>query len=355
LVTLGRWCLRCGPVSNDSQQAAATPPAINENAGTLSYRPLIVGAVLVVGAVVVGFAVGGNLGGLIVIVTGLIMGLTGPVNFAEGRNKLAMIADGRLPAADAGPSRMKKILGAISTVIAVALAIALLVLLFTWAADGIGNWFEWIRAADREDEIRTRLVEHAQLVLTSMFWATIVGVGAGIVAHRFDFLRGPFLGIAAFFLTIPSFALFAVFIPISFIGIGDRGPIIAMAMYAQLPIMRNTITGLSEVDPSVVESAKGMGMSAFQRLRKIEMPLAWPVILTGLRVATLLTVGIAAIAVLVGGGGLGRFVQDGLTRHGLPTAIERTWTGVVFILILAQLLDLGFGLLRRLTTPKGLK
>ena len=128
--------------------------------------------------------------------------------------------------------------------------------------------------------------------------------------------RTPVLGVAAIFLTIPSLALFAIFVPI--VGIGDRGPLLALFMYSLLPIIRNTVTGLEEVDRAVVESAKGMGLSAVQRLVRVELPLAWPVILTGIRVATLLNTGIAAIAVLVGGSGLGTYIRDGLTRYPLP-------------------------------------
>ncbi|MFQ5554240.1 MAG: ABC transporter permease [Acidimicrobiia bacterium] len=302
-----------------------------------------------------GALIGGTGGFTIAIGAALVIGLSSPVRYSAARDHLALISDGRRPATEAGPARARLISSAIGVVLAVVFFVVIVIQLIAYIGDGIGSWVDFMTEGDREAEIRTLFIEHAQLVLAAMFGATIAGVGSGIIAYRFEYLRGAFLGIAAFFLTIPSFALFALFIPIDLVGIGDRGPIIAMTMYAQLPILRNTITGLAGVDRAVVESAKGMGMSSFQRLRKIEFPLAWPVILTGVRVATLLTVGIAAIAVLVGGGGLGRFVQDGLTRHGLPTSIERDWTGVVFILILAQLFDLGFGILRRTTTPKGLR
>lgn len=319
------------------------------------YLRLVAGVVLTVAAAAAGASIGGTGGYAVVVVVGFMVLLTGPVRYSAAREQLTLVRKGRRPPIEKGPARAKLLISAGGIVAGVVFFVGTLILLVDFATDGIGNWIDFMTEGDRETEIRTRFVEHGQLVLAAMFGATVVGVGAGIIAHRIPVLRGIFLGVAAFFLTIPSFALFALFIPISFVGIGDRGPIIAMTMYAQLPIMRNTITGLTEVDSAVVESAKGMGLSPFQRLRKIEFPLAWPVILTGVRVATLLTVGIAAIAVLVGGGGLGRFVQDGLTRHGLPTAIERDWTGVVFILILAQLFDLAFGLLRRFTTPKGLR
>ncbi len=126
-------------------------------------------------------------------------------------------------------------------------------------------------------------------------------------------------------------------------------------MYSILPILRNTIIGLEEVDRAVIESAKGMGLDARRRLLKIELPLAWPIILTGIRVATLLNIGIAAIAPLVGGTGLGRYINDGLQRFPDVTSVERMWTGVVFTIGLALVADLFFTLVRRLTTSKGLR
>ncbi len=161
------------------------------------------------------------------------------------------------------------------------------------------------------------------------------------------------LGIAAVFLTLPSLALFTLFIPI--VGLGFWGPFIALFMYALLPILRNTVTGLTEVSPAVLESARGMGLSSRQRLWQVQMPLAWPVIVTGIRVSTLLTAGIAAIATLVAGGGLGDFIKDGLQRFGLPNGVESIWTGTLFIIILALVFDLIFTFIRRATTSPGLR
>jgi osmoprotectant transport system permease protein len=197
--------------------------------------------------------------------------------------------------------------------------------------------------------------DHAQLVGTSMFFAIIISTGLGILVHRVKALSGIIVGLAAIMLTIPSLALFSIFIPVSWIGIGDRGPLIALCLYSILPILKNTVTGLEEVDAAIVESAKGMGFSTFQRLRRIELPLAWPVILTGIRVATLLNVGVAAIAVLVGGSGLGVYINDGLTRYPNPGSVERMWTGVLFTVGLALLLDFAFAIIRKFTTPSGLR
>ncbi|MDE0802292.1 MAG: ABC transporter permease [Acidimicrobiales bacterium] len=213
----------------------------------------------------------------------------------------------------------------------------------------------WEYLTDREGvgEVLSVTFEHAKLVLTAMGFGVVIGLTLGIMIHRVTALRSPVLGILGVFLTLPSLALFAVFVPV--VGIGDTGPIIALTMYALLPITRNTVTGLQEVDRAVVESAKGMGLSAVQRLVKVELPLAWPVILTGIRVSTLLATGIAAIAVLVGGTGLGVYIQDGLTRYPLPNSVEAVWIAVVFTVGLALLFDTCFTVLRKLTTSKGLQ
>jgi osmoprotectant transport system permease protein len=221
--------------------------------------------------------------------------------------------------------------------------------------DAYQSWWTWMTDAEGWSPIFERVIEHVQLVALSMMFAVVISVVLGILVHRVRVLRGLILGFASIMLTIPSLALFAIFISIPAIGIGDRGPIIALTMYSILPILRNTIIGLEDVDRAVIESAKGMGLNASQRLLKIELPLAWPIILTGIRVATLLNIGIAAIAPLVGGTGLGRYINDGLQRFPDVTSVERMWTGVVFTIALALVADLFFTLLRRLTTSKGLR
>ena len=154
-------------------------------------------------------------------------------------------------------------------------------------------------------------------------------------------------------LTIPSLAFFALMLPL--VGIGNTAPIIALTGYALLPIARNTLAGLRSVDPAVVESARGMGMSGTQRLIQMELPVAWPVILTGIRVATLLTVGIAAVAVLVGGDGLGDEIYSGIRRLGSAGATEALFGGTLAILVIALAFDAVYQFIGRLTTSKGLQ
>lgn len=221
--------------------------------------------------------------------------------------------------------------------------------------DAYQSWWTWMSDAEGWSPIIERAIETTQLVVMAMAFAIVISVVLGVIVHRVHALRGPVLGLASIMLTIPSLALFAIFISIPAIGVGDRGPIIALTMYSILPILRNTVTGLEEVDKAVIESAKGMGLNPTQRLLRVELPLAWPIILTGIRVATLLVIGISAIAPLVGGSGLGRYINDGLQRFPDVTSVERMWTGVVFTILLALVADLFFTLVRRLTTSKGLR
>ena len=155
--------------------------------------------------------------------------------------------------------------------------------------------------------------QHLALVATAMSIAIAIGVPLGILLTRRAKWRGPVLGVANIFQTIPSLALFGFLIPIPFIGgIGPRTAIVALVLYALLPILRNTLAGIMGVDPAVRESAVAMGMTASQILRQVEIPLAARTILAGIRVATVTTVGTATIAAAIGGGGLGVFIFRGV-------------------------------------------
>ncbi len=154
-------------------------------------------------------------------------------------------------------------------------------------------------------------------------------------------------------LTIPSLALLTLFIPV--FGLGWAPTLIALVLYAQLPIVRNTITGLQSVDPGIIESAKGIGMTTSRRMLSIQLPLAWPVILAGLRVATMLLFGISAIAAYVSGPGLGNLVFTGLSRFGAVNATNQALAGSLGIALLALAFDAGYLVLRRLTTSRGIR
>jgi len=217
--------------------------------------------------------------------------------------------------------------------------------------DGVLSFFEYL--TNNFDKVLELSIEHAIYIVSVMVAATIVGVGIGIWVQDKPVQKEVALGIASVFITLPSLALFTIFIPI--VGLGFWSAFIALFMYALLPILRNTVTGLAEVSPAVMESARGMGLTSRDRLWKIQLPLAWPVIVTGVRVAALLTAGIAAIATLIAGGGLGDFIKDGLTNWGFRLAAEKIWTGTLFIIILALIFDGILGLIRKYTTSPGLQ
>ncbi len=217
--------------------------------------------------------------------------------------------------------------------------------------DGLKSWLSYV--SDHFSDILSTTMEHARITLIVIVLATVFSVVLGVIVQRNSALRAASLSIAGIFLTIPSLALFALFIPL--VGIGNTPAMIALFLYSILPILRNTVTGLDGVSPAIIESAKGMGMNGFQQLIRVRLPLAWPVIMAGIRIATLITVGIAAIAVLVGGGGLGSFIQGGLTRLGLPNSYESVWVGTIFTVALGLVLDIVLSLIQRATTPRGLR
>ena len=196
-------------------------------------------------------------------------------------------------------------------------------------------------------------IEHLAIVAISVSISTVIGVILGILTYRTDRPRAAALSVTGIFLTIPSFALFGLLI--APLGLGATPAIVALVMYGLLPIVRNTITGLRSVDPAIVESAQGMGMGRTARLFKIELPMAWPIIITGIRVAAVIIVGIAAIAAVVNGPGLGKDIFRALARVGTPTAVPQAVSAVLFIIAIAIAIDLLFVGIARLTTSKGIR
>jgi osmoprotectant transport system permease protein len=217
--------------------------------------------------------------------------------------------------------------------------------------DALIDWFAYVQL--NFEFILEETIAHARISLIAVGFATVFAVLLGIYAQRRPLMRALVLATAGIFLTIPSLALFALFVPL--VGIGNPPAMAALFLYAQLPILRNTVTGLDSVSPAVVESAKGMGMGTVQQLLRVRLPLAWPVIMAGIRVSTLLVVGIAAIAALVGGDGLGTFIDAALTRLGLPNSYNSLYVGTVFTVLLGLVLDLTLALIQRLTTSRGLR
>lgn len=206
---------------------------------------------------------------------------------------------------------------------------------------------------NRADDLLEMGIGHAAIVGAALVIATILGVALGIATYRTDRPRAFLLAVTGTFLTIPSFALFILLM--GPLGLGWPPVLLALVLYGLLPVVRNTITGLREVDPSIIESAQGMGLSRRQRLLRIELPLAWPVIITGVRVSTLILLGIAAIGAFVNGPGYGEMIVTGLTRVGTPVAVNLILAGTLGVVVLAILFDLLFYAVQRLSTSRGIR
>lgn len=206
--------------------------------------------------------------------------------------------------------------------------------------------------AENSTRITHLLLQHVQVVLISVALAAGLSIALAVATERFPQTRAATLSVTATILTIPSFALFGLMIPI--FGLGVTPTILALTIYAVFPILRNAVTGLESVDPGVLDAARGMGMGSRQRLWRVRMPLAWPVILNGIRVATIMVVAIAAIAAAVRGPGLGELIFRGLSRMGGANALNEALAGVVGVVVVAAVLDVVFLVLARVTTPRGL-
>jgi osmoprotectant transport system permease protein len=199
-------------------------------------------------------------------------------------------------------------------------------------------------------ELVVLIGQHVKLVLIAMLVAVVIGVPTGILLTRHRALRGPVLGVANVMQTIPSLALFGFLIPLPFIGgIGARTALVALVLYSLLPIIRNTITGILGVEPSVREAAVAMGMTDGQVLRQVELPLAMGVIVTGIRVATVIAVGVTTIAAAVGAGGLGVYIFRGLRQYDNNLLLA----GALSAALLALIADFSLGLVERRFTRTG--
>jgi osmoprotectant transport system permease protein len=211
----------------------------------------------------------------------------------------------------------------------------------------------WDYVIDRRDQIAFQAFQHASLVIQCVVLATVIAVGVAVLVYRSPRLVALANGVSAIGLTIPSFALLGLLL--APFGFGVTPAVIAVTFYAALPILRNAVVGLAGVDRQLVESARGIGMSRLAALLRVEIPLAWPVILAGVRVSTQMVMGIAAIAAYVLGPGLGGFIFTGLSRLGGANALNAAITGTVAIVLLALLVDLLLVLVGRLTTPRGIR
>src|SRR5689334_19336651 len=197
-------------------------------------------------------------------------------------------------------------------------------------------------------EVLELTAEHLWLVGASILLAVLIGIPLGILITRWPVLKKPILGGANVIQTIPSLALFGFLLPAPWIGArAERIAILALVLYALLPVIRNTYVGIMGVDRSVVEAGRGMGMTSRQLLLQVELPLALSVIIAGVRVATVISVGLATIAAAIGAGGLGEFIFRGLAMVNNVVILA----GAIPAAILALLADFGLGLLEKRLRP----
>ncbi len=204
------------------------------------------------------------------------------------------------------------------------------------------------------DLIVSRTGEHIEIVGVAVGIAILTGVPIGIAISQNQRLADAVLYVASIIITIPSIALFGMMIPVLSLvghGIGYLPAVIAVLLYSQLPIIRNTYTAITNIDPALREAARGMGLTRMQRLREVELPLAVPVILAGVRVAVVMNIGVTAIAAYIGAGGLGAFISRGISQ----TDPRQLVTGALAVSVLAVVADLALLGLQRLITSPGLR
>ena len=209
------------------------------------------------------------------------------------------------------------------------------------------NWYDFI--IRNRGEVLERTLEHMGLVAAAMGIALVVGLPLGMALVRRHTLQRWVLGVANVVQTIPSLALFGFLIPVPWIGgVGASTAIVALALYALLPILRNTCTGIAGVDVAVIEAARGMGMTDRQILWQVELPLAAPVLLAGIRVATVISVGLATIAAAIGAGGLGEYIFRGLAMVNNQVILA----GAIPAAAMALLADVSLGWLEKRLSPR---
>ncbi|MDX3096152.1 ABC transporter permease [Streptomyces sp. ME01-24h] len=211
----------------------------------------------------------------------------------------------------------------------------------------------WEYLAVRHEQLLIDAYQQASLVFQCMVAATAVGVAIGVLSYRRDWAAGLAVASTATVLTIPSLALIGLLIP--WLGLGVPPTVTALTLYGLLPVVRNAIVGLRGVDPALVDAARGIGMSRTATLARVELPLAWPPILAGIRVATQMLMGIAAIAAYASGPGLGNEIFRGIASLGGANALNQVLAGTIGIVVLALLFDACFVLLGRLTVPRGIR
>lgn len=210
-----------------------------------------------------------------------------------------------------------------------------------------GNpWFSWSYVVDNAPLLWERTVEHAGVTIEAVLISAAIAIPLGALASRFRWLSGPVLGTAAVMYTVPSLALFAILAPL--LGIGRAPVLVGLVVYALLIILRNTVAGLASVDPAVVDAARGLGYGPVRLLVQVAMPSALPSIIAGLRLATVSTVALVTVGVVVGYGGLGQLMFQGFRNNFYRAEIM---TATLATILLALVLDLGLWAAGRALTP----
>ncbi|MCB0950660.1 MAG: ABC transporter permease [Mycobacterium sp.] len=210
---------------------------------------------------------------------------------------------------------------------------------------------EFVR--DRWTVLSFLAYQHMSLVVQTLVVATVIAVVLGVLIYRSSWGVAAGNALTAIGLTIPSYALLGVLVGV--VGLGVLPSVIMLSFFGVFPILRNVVVGLTGVDKTLVESARGMGMSRLSTLVRLELPLAWPVIMTGVRVSAQMLMGIAAIAAFALGPGLGGYIFSGISRMGGANATNSIVAATVGILILAVILDTVLNVFTRLTTPRGIR
>lgn len=211
----------------------------------------------------------------------------------------------------------------------------------------------WEYVVERRELIAFQAFQHVSLVVQCVVLGTLIALVLAVLVYRSPAATSVANGVSAVGLTIPAFALLGILL--APFGFGITPAVIAVTFYAALPVLRNAVVGLAGVDRSLVESARGIGMSRLAVLLRVELPLAWPVVLAGIRISTQMVMGIAAIAAYVLGPGLGGLIFSGLSRLGGANALNSTLVGTIAIVLLALVLDLLLVLAGRLTTSRGIR
>jgi osmoprotectant transport system permease protein len=196
------------------------------------------------------------------------------------------------------------------------------------------------------DTIASATLRHVYITVTAVIISIVTGVSIGMLIAKHKRLASIIIGIAGIIYTIPSLALLGILV--SFVGFGIKPTIIALVLYSQLMIIRNTYVGINSVDPAIVEASTGMGMTRFQLLRMVELPLALPIIMAGVKNIAVMTIGIAAIAALIGAGGLGGLIYKGIFR----VDYELILSGVIVMSLLSIASEFLLGKVGNYFTPE---